>query len=150
MTLLPCLVALSLNSALSLQRYVGSSALLLHFHLYIFFIQIIDDVYDRFGHLLRDLDLVWLDTESFAAAVHAKGAPLRQCFGFIDGTVRPIARPTVNQRIMYSGHKRVHCLKFQVCTCVYLCNHDCLTLFFNHLTVCCHTQWFSSAHVRTN
>jgi len=98
----------------------------------------------------RDLDLVWLDTESFAAAVHAKGAPLRQCFGFIDGTVRPIARPTVNQRIMYSGHKRVHCLKFQVCTCVYLCNHDCLTLFFNHLTVCCHTQWFSSAHVRTN
>ena len=81
-------------------------------------IQVIDDVYDRFGHLLRDLDLVWSDTASIAAAVHAKGAPLQQCFGFIDGTVRPIARPIVNQRIMYSGHKRVHCIKFQVCTFV--------------------------------
>ena len=50
----------------------------------------------------------------FSAAVHAKGAALQQCWGFIDGTVRPIARPTRNQRIMYSGHKRIHCLKFQV------------------------------------
>ena len=73
-------------------------------------------MYERFGHLLRDLDLVWLDPSSFAEAVHAKGAPLQQCFGFIDGTVRQIAHPTVNQRIMYSGHKRVHCLMFQVCS----------------------------------
>ena len=73
-----------------------------------------DDVYDRFGHLLQDLDLVWLDPASFAEAVYAKGAPLQQCLGFIDGTVRQIARPVVNQRIMFSGHKRVHCIKFQV------------------------------------
>ena len=55
-----------------------------------------------------------MDPEVFAAAIQAKGAPLDQCIGFIDGTVHPIARPTVNQRIMYSGHKRVHCIKFQV------------------------------------
>ena len=51
---------------------------------------------------------------SFAEAIERKGAPLTSCFGFIDGTTRPIARPIRNQRIMYSGHKRIHCLKFQV------------------------------------
>ena len=35
------------------------------------------------------------------------------CFGFIDGTVRPICRPKQNQRIVYNGHKRVHGLKCQ-------------------------------------
>ena len=76
--------------------------------------QIIHDIHTRFEHLLSSFDLIWLDPEAFSAAVHAKGAPLVQCYGFIDGTARPIARPTVNQRIMYSGHKRVHCIKFQV------------------------------------
>lgn len=51
---------------------------------------------------------------AFAFAIQRKGAPLSTCIGFIDGTVRPIARPVVNQQIMYSGHKRVHCIKFQV------------------------------------
>lgn len=41
------------------------------------------------------------------------GAPLDNCFGFLDGTVPPIARPGMNQRVMYNGHKRVHSLKFQ-------------------------------------
>ena len=76
--------------------------------------QIMDDIYDRFHHLLDSLDLVWLDPEAFAEAVHEKGAPLTGCWGFIDGTPRPIARPVGNQRIMFSGHKRTHCLKFQV------------------------------------
>ena len=43
-----------------------------------------------------------------------KGAPLDCCWGFIDGTARPIARPKRHQKVMYSGHKRIHCLKFQV------------------------------------
>lgn len=73
-----------------------------------------DDIYDRFHHLLDSLDLVWLDPEAFAEAVNEKGAPLTGCWGFIDGTPRPIARPVGNQRIMFSGHKRTHCLKFQV------------------------------------
>ena len=34
-------------------------------------------------------------------------------FGFVDGTVRGIARPKNNQRQVYSGHKRVHALKLQ-------------------------------------
>ena len=90
-----------------------------------YYLWIVDDVYDRFSHLLRDFNHVWLDPASFSSAVHAKGAPLEQCFGFIDGTARQIARPVVNQRIMYSGHKRVHCVKFQVNV------YDLLCTFWN-------------------
>ena len=38
------------------------------------------------------------------------------CFGFIDGTVRPIARPTQNQREVFSGHERCQAIKFQAVT----------------------------------
>ncbi len=48
-----------------------------------------------------------------ADAVHNKGAPLENCFGFIEGIVRPIARPKYYQRVMYNGPKRIHSLKFQ-------------------------------------
>ena len=34
----------------------------------------------------------------------------------IDGTIRPICRPSQEQRIMFNGHKRVHSLKFQSVT----------------------------------
>jgi hypothetical protein len=36
-----------------------------------------------------------------------------QVWGFIDGTIRRICRPTYNQEISYSGHKRCHGVKFQ-------------------------------------
>ena len=49
----------------------------------------------------------------FAAAIHDEGAPLENCWGFIDGTVRPLCKPDQNQRILYNGHKRVHGIKFQ-------------------------------------
>ena len=51
--------------------------------------------------------------QRYADAIAQKGAPLENCFGFIDSTVRPIARPDTNQRIVYNGHKRVHAIKFQ-------------------------------------
>ncbi|KAF0731430.1 hypothetical protein Ae201684P_007059 [Aphanomyces euteiches] len=38
------------------------------------------------------------------------------CAAFIDGTVRPICRPVRFQRQAYTGHKRVHSLKFQIVT----------------------------------
>jgi len=50
---------------------------------------------------------------SFPDAISNKGAALQNCFGFIDGTIRPICRPSQEQRIMFNGHKRVHSLKFQ-------------------------------------
>ena len=51
--------------------------------------------------------------EMYAAGITSRGSPLYNCFGFIDGTVRPIARPGENQRIVYNRHKRVHALKIQ-------------------------------------
>ena len=40
---------------------------------------------------------------NYALAVHQRGAPLQNCFGFVDGTVHGIARPKYNQRVMYNG-----------------------------------------------
>ena len=51
--------------------------------------------------------------QEYANAIHCAGAALYNCFGFINGTVRPICSPGKDQRIVYNGHKRVHALKFQ-------------------------------------
>lgn len=42
---------------------------------------------------------------TYVDAITAMGAPLGNCFGFIDGTVTPITRPGENQRTVYNGHK---------------------------------------------
>ena len=54
-----------------------------------------------------------LELEKYTEVIFNKGAPPSNCFGFVDGTVRPITRPGENQRLLYNGHKRVHGLKFQ-------------------------------------
>ena len=45
--------------------------------------------------------------------MHAKGAALVNCWGFVDGIVRTVFRPTNNQRALFNGHKRIHAIKFQ-------------------------------------
>ena len=65
--------------------------------------------------MLEEFNLPFLTPiklEEYCRAIKRKGAALDNCFGFIDGTVRPVCRPTVNQR-MYNGHKKIHALKFQ-------------------------------------
>lgn len=54
--------------------------------------------------------------ELYAAAIHEKTNSLSNCIGFIDGTNAEIARPIQRdvQTVVYSGHKRMHCLGFQV------------------------------------
>ena len=77
-------------------------------------------IYDRHGYLITDLNQPWLQPhclEAFADAIHRKGAALDNCWGFIDGTVRPLCRPGEHQRILYNGHKRIHSLKFQSVVC---------------------------------
>ena len=51
--------------------------------------------------------------EIYSNAITAKGFPLDNCFGFIDGTVGPKGKPGQNQGIVYNDHKRVHGVKFQ-------------------------------------
>ena len=78
--------------------------------------QMNDYVHTTFNHLLDNFNAPYLQPqalEAYCQAIHAKGAPLDNCFGFVDGTVRPICRPGKNQLIVYNGHKKVHALKFQ-------------------------------------
>ena len=48
----------------------------------------------------------------FGTAVVAKGAPLDVVVALIDGTLQKNARPSNNQRLVYNGWKRIHCLKY--------------------------------------
>ena len=73
-------------------------------------------IFDKYGYLFRSLDQPWLQPkclQRFADAIYGRGSALSNCWGFVDGTVRPIARPGEHQRVLYNGHKRVHALKFQ-------------------------------------
>ena len=42
--------------------------------------------------------------QMYADTVANKGGALNDCFGFIDGTVRPICCPRLRQRVVYNGH----------------------------------------------
>lgn len=76
-------------------------------------------IYDIHGHKLCQWNHDLLnprDFNTYTDAIWNKGAALQNCFGFIDGTIRPICRPSQQQRIMFNGHKRVHSLEFQSVT----------------------------------
>ena len=78
--------------------------------------KILNHIHKNFNRLLGGFNHGWMTPESleeYARVVHQKGAALDFCWGFIDGTVRPICRPGQNQRVLYNGHKRVHSIKFQ-------------------------------------
>ena len=80
---------------------------------------VVDYLYDNHGYRLTQWNHQIMSPpllQTYADAVSAQGAPLNNCFGFIDGTVRPICRPVELQEVVYNGHKRVHALKFQSLT----------------------------------
>ena len=77
---------------------------------------VLDFVYSSHRHRLESWNQPFLlpqVLERYAQTIHDRGAPLRNCFGFVDGTLCEIARPKNNQRIVYNGHKRAHGIKFQ-------------------------------------
>ncbi|RPA74036.1 hypothetical protein BJ508DRAFT_215714 [Ascobolus immersus RN42] len=75
-------------------------------------LQIIDR---QWSHLLV-FDSVRLTPEKlhgFAEVIQQKSqCPLNSVFGFIDGTIRKVARPTRYQKSVYNGWKRMHALKY--------------------------------------
>ena len=80
------------------------------------FNNVLDIVYATHHHRLDAWDQPFLlpdQLHNYAQAVHQRGAPLQNCFGFIDRTIRKIAQPKYLQRVIYNGHKRVHAIKFQ-------------------------------------
>ena len=79
-------------------------------------LRVMDFIYVTHCHCITQWNPAVLNPgflEQYAAAIASKGAALDNCFGFVDGTVRPISKPGEQQRIVYNGHKRVHALKFQ-------------------------------------
>ena len=73
-------------------------------------------VYDRWGHLIKTMNLQWLvpvNLHLFIDAIHASESLLENCLGFIDETNRSICRSRKDQCILYSGHKKVQAIKFQ-------------------------------------
>ena len=58
--------------------------------------EVLDFIYNTHSHKITEWNHALLSPallQTYADAVYAKGAALNNCFGFIDGTVRPIARP---------------------------------------------------------
>ena len=79
-------------------------------------LEVTDFLFSTHDHLLTDFNQPWLHPDclqEYADAIHDAGGALENCWGFVDGTVRPICRPGEYQRLMYNGHKRVHAIKFQ-------------------------------------
>ena len=75
--------------------------------------EILDFIYENHSHLVTDWNRNVLNAAAlltYAEAISRKGSPLGNCFGFIDGTVRPIARPDTEQRVVYNGHKKFQSL----------------------------------------
>ena len=81
----------------------------------------LDYIYENHGHLITQWNGNILNPrvlQSYADSISRKGAPLNNCFGFVDGTVRPISRPGHAQRVVYNALKgftpldsnRWHCL----------------------------------------
>ena len=77
------------------------------------FNEVLDLIYTNHCHRLKNPFLQPGQLHRYANAIHLQGSRFENCFGFVDGTVRSIARPTKYQRVMYNGHKRVHAIKCQ-------------------------------------
>ena len=78
--------------------------------------QVQNIIYEKGGFLMRNMNQRWLsrrNLELFAQVIHTKGAPLDNCWGFVDGTTRHVCKPGQNQRLLYNDQKHYHCIKFQ-------------------------------------
>ena len=72
----------------------------------------INFIFNRYSQLLRTLQHPSTNLNEMAELV-GNVSPLKNCIGFIDGTVRAICRPVYDHETMYNGHKRKHAVKFQ-------------------------------------
>ena len=90
----------------------------------IIFNTVLDFIYANHSHRLQNWNLnPFLQPHKlneYAVAIHNHGAPLNNCFGFIDGTVRPIARPKTHQRPYVQRTQESP---------------------WNKVPECCHTKW---------
>ncbi|KAG0643217.1 hypothetical protein HOY80DRAFT_1096339 [Tuber brumale] len=76
---------------------------------------ILSFIYQNWNFLLHDFNsqlasehLSTTKLDLFASKIHAKGALLKVCWGFIDCTIREICHPTQWQKECYNGYKHMH------------------------------------------
>ncbi|XP_056017030.1 uncharacterized protein LOC130053667 [Ostrea edulis] len=65
---------------------------------------LLDCIDTRHGHLLENLNQPWLshaELDEMAAVVNRCGSPLSKCWGFTDGTIRPICRHQSHQQVVF-------------------------------------------------
>ena len=61
---------------------------------------VLDWIYTNHGHRLTSWNQLFLTPawlQQYARAIYQMGCPLNNCFGFVDGMVRPISRPEEDQ-----------------------------------------------------
>ena len=78
---------------------------------------VLDFIYNTHRHRITQWNHNVLNPAAlqiYSNAIADKGAAFHNCFGFFDGTVRPVCRPGEHQ--IYNGNKRVHALKIQCVT----------------------------------
>jgi hypothetical protein len=83
------------------------------YHIYKYWDFLLDD----FASPLAKKHLSTDRLKLFAQKIHQNGAPLDCCWGFIDCTIRRIARPTKHQQDLYNGYKHMHALKYSAVKC---------------------------------
>ena len=77
-------------------------------------------IYERWHHLLTSFNQPWLfpaNLKRYSNYINQSGTPLENCWGFVDGTVQSVCTSWEGQRQLYTGHKRVHGIKFQSIVC---------------------------------
>ena len=97
----------------------------------------------RWNHDILDPDQM----EMYAAAITSRGAPLQNCFGFLDGTVRPIALSTFSTDLLCIQREN------NKNNCVLLWNReskacDCFCCWFKSIIIICCCSCCSSEHSR--
>ena len=64
--------------------------------------QVMDFIYQTHHHHLKNFNRPCLSQASLqnsTEVIHVTGAPLQICWGFFDGTIRPVSRPGKKQRV---------------------------------------------------
>lgn len=73
----------------------------------------VDALYDLAYTFFNDPAIYKARMPVYADLIKRKIGVIDSVWGFIDGTLRKTCRPTYHQRMLYSGHKRQHGIKFQ-------------------------------------
>jgi len=76
----------------------------------------LERVYDECAHHVKNLPEQYIEQNAmtFSELVHSKlQLESVNVWGFIDGTLRPIARPGVGQQLFYDGHHKQHGVAYQ-------------------------------------